>query len=240
MSLRRLTATTAAMAAVAALLSVLSSDLPGLAVLADPQAFVDTAGPDQLVAGLAALLAWLAWGWGTLGLLLTALSAAPGLVGAGARLTSRLVLPASARRAAAVALGLGLAVAAPALSACSAATEPAAAMQSLPLAPPVPDWPAAVSPPAPSAASPSVDPVPDWAAGEHVVVRGDCLWDIAAADLRTRTGSDPTDDDVARAVEAWWTANADVIGPDPDLLLPGQVLRAPVTPTPPSESETPA
>jgi hypothetical protein len=28
-------------------------------------------------------------------------------------------------------------------------------------------------------------------------------------------------------VHAWWVANAGVIGPDPDLLLPGQVLRPP-------------
>jgi hypothetical protein len=28
-------------------------------------------------------------------------------------------------------------------------------------------------------------------------------------------------------VDAWWSANADVIGPDPDLLLPGQVLQPP-------------
>ena len=33
--------------------------------------------------------------------------------------------------------------------------------------------------------------------------------------------------EIARAVHAWWTANADVIGPDPDQLLPGQVLRPP-------------
>jgi nucleoid-associated protein YgaU len=32
---------------------------------------------------------------------------------------------------------------------------------------------------------------------------------------------------VAAAVDAWWHANAAVIGPDPDLLLPGQVLRPP-------------
>ncbi|WP_029432646.1 LysM domain-containing protein [Blastococcus sp. URHD0036] len=239
MSLRRLFATTAAMAVTAALLASLDADLPGPGALAHPQAVADAVGPDQLVAGLAALLAWVAWGWGALGLLLTALSAAPGVLGATARLTGRLVLPASTRRAAAVALGLGLTVAGPGLVGCSTATEPAARIQSLPLAPPVPDWPAA-APPATSPPSASGDdPVPDWPSGDHVVVRGECLWDIAAADLRARTGSDPGDDDVARAVDAWWAANADVIGPDPDLLLPGQVLRAPVLPVPPSESELP-
>ncbi|OMQ14114.1 hypothetical protein A7K94_0218960 [Modestobacter sp. VKM Ac-2676] len=37
----------------------------------------------------------------------------------------------------------------------------------------------------------------------------------------------------AAAVADWWQTNADVIGPDPDLLLPGQVLQAP----PPSSEE---
>jgi nucleoid-associated protein YgaU len=59
-----------------------------------------------------------------------------------------------------------------------------------------------------------------------VVVRGDCLWDIAAGRLAA-SGSRPTDAEIATAVQAWWSVNADVIGPDPDLILPGQVLRAP-------------
>ncbi|RBY89796.1 LysM domain-containing protein [Blastococcus sp. TF02A-26] len=242
MSLRRLAGTTAAMAVVAALLAALSADLPGPGVLADPQAFVDTAGPDRLVAGLAAQLAWLAWGWGALGLVLTALSAIPGIVGGLARGVGRLVLPAGVRRAAAVALGVGLVVVTPTLTACSPAAQPAAAVQSLPQSLPVPDWPAGPAPAPAEAppAAPSPAPVPAWPAGEHVVLPGDCLWDIAAADLRARTGAEPHATEVARAVEAWWAANADVIGPDPDLLLPGQVLRAPVTPAPPPESENPA
>jgi hypothetical protein len=32
---------------------------------------------------------------------------------------------------------------------------------------------------------------------------------------------------VAAATHAWWQANVDVIGPDPDRLLPGQVLVPP-------------
>ena len=241
MSLRRLAATTAVMAAVAALLLALTPGLPDPSAATDPQAFVDAHGPDAVVAAAAAGLAWVAWGWGALGLLLTALSATPGLVGVLARTAGRLLLPASARRAAAVALGVGLTVGAPVLSACSAAPEPVAAVASLPSAVPVPDWPTARLPSA-AAEVPAPPPVPEWPAGtpEHVVVRGDCLWDIAAADLRTRTGGEPAASDVARAVAAWWSANAGVIGPDPDLLLPGQVLRAPAGPTDPDplESET--
>jgi hypothetical protein len=59
------------------------------------------------------------------------------------------------------------------------------------------------------------------------VLRGECLWSIAEADLLARTGSVPTVAEVAVAVDRWWTANAAVIGDDPDLLLPGQVLRPP-------------
>ncbi len=104
---------------------------------------------------------------------------------------------------------------------------------------PVPDWPAPVTGeqlpapvpdrPAPGTAEqpPAVPDRPAPAAGEHVVLRGDCLWDIAAGDLARRTGGTPTDAEVATAVDAWWQANAAVIGPDPDLLLPGQVLRPP-------------
>ncbi|MFV0461268.1 MAG: LysM peptidoglycan-binding domain-containing protein [Actinomycetales bacterium] len=59
--------------------------------------------------------------------------------------------------------------------------------------------------------------------GEVVVVRGDTLWDIAARHL----GPDPTPTRIAAEWPRWYTANADVIGPDPDLIRPGQVLRPP-------------
>ncbi|MGY1773010.1 LysM peptidoglycan-binding domain-containing protein [Blastococcus sp. SYSU D00813] len=245
MSMRRLTATTAVMAAVAVLLVALTPPLPDAALLArDPQTVADTAGPETLVLAAAALLAWLAWGWGALGLLLTGLSAVPGAVGAVARGAARLLLPADARRAAALALGLGLAVGSPVLSACSAPAPVPAAAAALPQGAPVPDWPVFPGQPAPPAVAPpppagGAGPVPEWPAAEHVVVRGDSLWDIAVADLRARTGSEPAPAEVARAVAAWWSANADVIGPDPDLIRPGQVLRAPADPSTPVESETP-
>lgn len=69
-------------------------------------------------------------------------------------------------------------------------------------------------------------PRPDPAAGdlgEVVVRRGDSLWTIAARHL----GHDVTDAEVARAWPAWFEANRPVIGDDPDLLRPGQVLRPP-------------
>lgn len=57
-----------------------------------------------------------------------------------------------------------------------------------------------------------------------VVVRpGDCLWDIAATYLAPGGG----DAEIATAWPLLYAANRDVIGPDPDLILPGQVLVLP-------------
>jgi nucleoid-associated protein YgaU len=145
------------------------------------------------------------------------------MVGAAAGLLVRVALPAGARRGAALALGIGLGVAAPVLLATPpGAARPVLAAAVSPAAPAtVPDWPGAGR------------GVPDWPAeqapGSHVVVRGDCLWDIAANRLRA-AGSAPTDAEIAVAVQAWWSVNADVIGPDRDLILPGQVLRPPDQP----------
>jgi nucleoid-associated protein YgaU len=59
-----------------------------------------------------------------------------------------------------------------------------------------------------------------------VVHAGQSLWDLAKAELG------PTADDaaVARRWPEWFQANRAVIGPDPGLLLPGQVLRVPASP----------
>lgn len=59
--------------------------------------------------------------------------------------------------------------------------------------------------------------------GTVVVRRGDCLWDLVARHL----GGDATDAEVANAWPRWYAANRAVIGSDPDVLRPGQVLRIP-------------
>lgn len=61
------------------------------------------------------------------------------------------------------------------------------------------------------------------AAGGHVVERGDNLWNITAADL----GPDATADEIAAEWPRWWHTNRDIIGDDPDLIHPGQVLTHP-------------
>jgi nucleoid-associated protein YgaU len=60
-------------------------------------------------------------------------------------------------------------------------------------------------------------------AAEVVVRRGDSLWSIAARHL----GPGASDAEIAEAWPAWYTTNRDVVGDDPDLILPGQVLQAP-------------
>jgi hypothetical protein len=221
MSTRRLVVTALGMALVGVVLAQLG---PGVTVLrgafAHPQHVADTAGPDSLVLAWAGALAWAVWGWGVLGLILTAATAAPGLLGRVAGTLQRGVLPAGARRAAAVALGIGLGVGLTTPAFATATESVAAAAPDWPSAESAPDWPDAVP----------AEPAPDWPApadGDRVVLRGDCLWDIAAAHLTAEDGSPPTDAVIVEAVTAWWTTNRSVIGPDPDLLLPGQVLHPP-------------
>jgi hypothetical protein len=222
----RLALTAAAMAGIGVVLDRLAPGVPAtLAALRDPQQVTDTSGAGTLVVAVVGGLARLIWAWGCLGLLLTAVGAVPGLVGWAARRLLQLVLPAGARRAAALALGVGVALNAPLLAGTAfAAPIPdwptsAAATTGAP-APAVPDWPAS-GPTAASTAGPAAD---------HVVVRGDCLWDIAADHVRATSGRPPGNAEIAQAVRAWSSANAAVIGPDPDLILPGQVLRAPDAP----------
>jgi len=242
MSVRRLALTATAMALTCVLLGWLT---PPLAVMTDAlahaQRTADTEGAQLLVTSAAGLLAWVVWVWGVAGLGLTALSVLPGAAGSACRLLLQLLLPAGARRAAAVFLGLGLAVTGPAVVTTVAVfpTVASAAVPGPPSLAAVPDWPVAV---------PADGPVPDWPAsgtadspdagspaaqvpaGSRVVLRGDCLWDIAATWLRQSASAEPTDGEIAAAVHAWWAANDTVIGPNPDLLLPGQVL---VPPDPP-------
>jgi hypothetical protein len=233
MTARRLLLTAIAMAGIAtALRAVTPSPAALVDTLGRAPHVVTTAAAEDVVLAAVGLLAWLAWGWGVLGLILTAASGAPGVLGrVGDRLARRLV-PAGVRSAAAVALGVGLGVASPAMAAAPAgvatATSAAAAAAAAAAADAVPDWP--VREPAPP-------PVPEWPtasqAEPHVVAPGECLWLIAAQRLTDPTGSAPSDASVARAVDDWWQANRAVIGPDPDLIHPGQVLRPPSHDRPP-------
>lgn len=59
---------------------------------------------------------------------------------------------------------------------------------------------------------------------EGIAVRsGESLWEISARQL----GPGATDADIANEWPRWYQANRDVIGPNPDKILPGQVLLPP-------------
>lgn len=69
----------------------------------------------------------------------------------------------------------------------------------------------------------TVQPVSAKTSGDHVVQAGESLWAIAASALPPDAGAA----DVASASAAWYDANRTIIGPDPDVIHPGQQLRAP-------------
>lgn len=56
-----------------------------------------------------------------------------------------------------------------------------------------------------------------------IVRRGDSLWSIVARHL----GPEASDLDIARSWPRWHAVNRHLIGPDPDLLIPGQQLHPP-------------
>ncbi len=62
--------------------------------------------------------------------------------------------------------------------------------------------------------------------GAIVVLRGDSLWTIAARHL----GPTATPEQISAEWHRWWDANADVIGHDPNVILPGQRLTPPSGP----------
>ena len=103
-----------------------------------------------------------------------------------------------------------------------------AAPVSVPVAPPT--EPVGAAPPdtagtgaAPAAPAPPRPRRPRRPQATVVVAAGDTLWDIAGEHLPAPVSVA----DVAAAWPAWYAANADVIGPDPDLIRPGQQLVAP-------------
>jgi LysM repeat protein len=66
----------------------------------------------------------------------------------------------------------------------------------------------------------------------HTVTAGESLWDIAG-ELHP-AGATP--DEIARTANLLWRSNQSVIGANPDLILPGQVLKLP----PPHSDATPS
>ncbi|MET1088942.1 MAG: LysM domain-containing protein [Arthrobacter sp.] len=61
------------------------------------------------------------------------------------------------------------------------------------------------------------------------VIAGDTLWDIAAAAM----GPGASDVEIAMQWPQWYEANRAIIGQNPDVLLPGQILQPPSAAQPP-------
>lgn len=107
--------------------------------------------------------------------------------------------------------------------------QPSLAPDSGPTTPPAGAAPA----PAPAATATSTSPStatppgagdpPSPTPGQVVVAEGDSLWRLAAATLPAGA----TNAQIASAWHAWYAVNAAVIGDDPDLLHPGQILQIP-------------
>lgn len=84
------------------------------------------------------------------------------------------------------------------------------------------------------AQEPATLPAPA-ATGPVVVQVGDSLWRIAARELPP----DASDAEIDASWRAWYAANADVVGADPDLVLPGQALQRPASPSDPTPADQP-
>jgi resuscitation-promoting factor RpfA len=201
--------------------------------LAAPHAWVNQAGADAAVAALAGAALWVAALWLAIGLLTAVAATAPWAVGRGADRILRAVLPHAVRRIVVGSAGLGVFLAPVVATAQDpvAAAGPATAVTA-----PSVTAPSATAPTVPPPAPPSV-PAPSWPVahqpastpvpvGQVTVRAGDSLWSIAADHLKGA----PDPNRVARAWPAWFAANRTVIGRDPAVIHPGQVLRIP-TPT---------
>ncbi|HET7760780.1 MAG TPA: LysM peptidoglycan-binding domain-containing protein, partial [Phycicoccus sp.] len=191
--------------------------------------------------GVAACVAAAGLAWLVLGAVLEVLARLPGAVGRAAAALSAAVSPRVVRRGAAVLLGVGMGAGA-SVGPAAAVPDRAPVVASLGVLsatatpqPPDPAW-APLPDPGWVPEAPRVRPQPDVAAvstlgrrtaaaesAEVVVRRGDSLWTIAARHL----GPGAADGEVAVEWPRWYAANRAVIGEDPDLLLPGQVLRVP-------------
>lgn len=244
------------MRSIAAIGAVMTLELVALGATRGAWRVVRAPGPadlDEAVLLVVLAACALLGGWLVLGVTVAVVAHLPGQLGDAAQRWSRTLTTAATRRVAAVLVGAalggslapGTAVGAaggstpertPAFvvthpSPASTTPTPAFTPTDEPVAEPVagpvapaPGWTPSrpVHTPAPATRLVTTGSTPH--AGAVVVHRGDSLWSIA----RRHLGPGATDAEVAAVWPHWYAANRTVIGPDPDLLLPGQVLHAPV------------
>lgn len=176
---------------------------------------VDGVTLDELVGLIAVLGCWLCVGWLALAMACTVAAVAPGAIGRWCAAAADVLAPWTLRNL--VVAGLGLSVLAGPAAAASGfaptvgldqATESARDRRV-----------------GQARFAHDLPPLDRPADGAQVVTvqPGDSLWSIAARVL----GAHATDADIAAAWPRWYAANRDVVGPDPNLLLPGQQLAPP-------------
>lgn len=198
------------------------------------------ARPGEAVVVVAGALAATVLAWLALLLALTTGAALPGALGRLARRVTLGVAPSWAPRLSAAVLGVvivtatGTAAHATSVRATAGdATGRVAGFTTVSrvlATAPEPGW-TAPRPPRPHVAAQAAlvtsAPRPGWSAADEpdhqVVRRGDSLWSIAARHL----GPDATPSRVAAEWPRWYAANRHLIGDDPSLIRPGQVLQAP-------------
>jgi hypothetical protein len=222
-----------------------------------PHLWLERVGADRAVLSLATAALWCVALWLAVGLGFLAAAALPGRAGAAAQRAAARLLPGLMLRAVAGVVGLGMVVAPIAPVGAGAKTMPAAVAAAGTSGVPAPGWPTDpnrvpslhVGWPTTPTARPTPTPRPTPTArravpasdgqadpansaplpGDQLRVRpGDSLWLIAAQ----RLGSDSSDPLIAAEWPRWYAANRSVIGTDPSLIHPGQVLRAPGPPNP--------
>lgn len=191
--------------------------------LAGPAAPTESARLEQLLAlGCAALGLVLCVGW-ALALVSTGLWILAARRGSRHADVLARCSPALLRRLAAAAFGLHVALApgAAAQDAPSAAWLPAPPAASQAVDGPRAHW--LPSTPAPSGPGLGTPLRPDTDAPTVTVVDGDCLWDLAAAEL----GPDATVLEIDARWREWHRHNRDLLSEDPHLLYTGTVLEVP-------------
>lgn len=217
---------------------------PPVGSLAQIRSWVANTPADQVITVLASLLGWGCVCYLTGGALLLTLGRLPGWVGAACQAVGERVTPRLLRRLVEGIVGTALAGgslagalpagATPTVAVASITASPASSIGALPATAsarrqPADTWPDLDRPGRPSQPAPAgavhraERPGAATAPSTITVAPGDTLWDIS----RRRLGDGAEPAAIASAWPRWYAANRSVIGPDPDLLYPGQVLRAP-------------
>jgi hypothetical protein len=224
-----------------------------------PHRWLADVGPDQALATFAAAGLWCTAIWLAAGLLAAIAAGLPGAAGRAASRLARTLLPRMLYRLVAGTAGLGVALGPVAALAQPTPGVPAPVGGSVSRPVPAPTWPVDSGPVGRDHPPGSAVPTPRWpteaepvrpprvsgpeqpdaprpsapADDSAVTVRaGDSLWLIAGRCL----GADGTPAEIAGAWPRWYAANRAVIGDDPALIVPGQVLSAPTH----SSKEAPA